>query len=627
MDVSPIVIRVAKAPFRTTAALNVASLLVVTCSAVAGAQVLVPGTGFTGPTAQPPTVGTPSQPGYTAKVIAAWDVVPYQTITGTFEIGVPAFHMNGVDRVEFSANGGPWLAVSEMALNPRTDVWEYWVVLQAADVADGPIEVRAVAYPKLAGIPRVLSFNYEFNNGPEVFGLNLFANADGSLPDEIRYVSLSGSNSNNGLTPQTPLATILFAAQQIQNAQGGSAGGGTIYLLAGNYSLPNLTGISATNRWLTISAAPGLPADQVKFVSGDGQGLPGGLIHFKNISLGPNIQFGQQGGGLWVDQILVMGQSAANDEAGGTWFASNKPKGIFYTESQFHHLTGPMVKVTLGRNLLLNDIGGDLFREPRTLINIVAMEHAMNGDPATHADFVQWYLPNISDTENFMFYNVSSFDMGEGQGIYDDGSGISKDNLAFVNIIIDRQEDSVANGQWSGSVSTNHFLLWHVVHDNISFKLNTPYLTNLSVRASVWDSSTTYASYASAFNNNHFVNGSPVGANATTGNPMYQNAAGNDYSPAEGSPLLDRISPLLTPADANGVQRTEPASLGAFAPAGNAPPCVADLDSNNVVNVDDLLLVVTSWGICLLCDADITIDGLVNIDDLLEVINNWGPCS
>jgi hypothetical protein len=57
-------------------------------------------------------------------------------------------------------------------------------------------------------------------------------------------------------------------------------------------------------------------------------------------------------------------------------------------------------------------------------------------------------------------------------------------------------------------------------------------------------------------------------------------------------------------------------------PADIAPP-----GGNNVVNVDDLLLVINSWGPCAGCPADIIGNDIVNVDDLLAVINAWGPCN
>lgn len=62
-------------------------------------------------------------------------------------------------------------------------------------------------------------------------------------------------------------------------------------------------------------------------------------------------------------------------------------------------------------------------------------------------------------------------------------------------------------------------------------------------------------------------------------------------------------------------------------PADVAPNGVG----NGVVNVDDLLFVINSWGPCppVNCAADIAPvpgNNIVNVDDLLAVINNWGSC-
>lgn len=62
-------------------------------------------------------------------------------------------------------------------------------------------------------------------------------------------------------------------------------------------------------------------------------------------------------------------------------------------------------------------------------------------------------------------------------------------------------------------------------------------------------------------------------------------------------------------------------------PAG----CPADVAGNDSqVNVNDLLLVINTWGSCpvppLPCLADINHDAQVSVNDLLLVINNWGPC-
>jgi hypothetical protein len=63
-----------------------------------------------------------------------------------------------------------------------------------------------------------------------------------------------------------------------------------------------------------------------------------------------------------------------------------------------------------------------------------------------------------------------------------------------------------------------------------------------------------------------------------------------------------------------------------------APDCVADIDGNDSVDVNDLLAVITTWGACAdpkNCPADIVPPGgndIVDVNDLLAVITTWGPC-
>ena len=57
-------------------------------------------------------------------------------------------------------------------------------------------------------------------------------------------------------------------------------------------------------------------------------------------------------------------------------------------------------------------------------------------------------------------------------------------------------------------------------------------------------------------------------------------------------------------------------------------PCPGDGDGNGEVNIDDLLMVISTFGdLCPDgCDSDHDDDGVVSIDDLLIVISQFGPC-
>jgi hypothetical protein len=54
-------------------------------------------------------------------------------------------------------------------------------------------------------------------------------------------------------------------------------------------------------------------------------------------------------------------------------------------------------------------------------------------------------------------------------------------------------------------------------------------------------------------------------------------------------------------------------------------PCPADTNGSGIVDVQDLVAVITSWGTSNAA-ADVNDDGVVNVQDLVMVITGWGPC-
>ncbi len=69
---------------------------------------------------------------------------------------------------------------------------------------------------------------------------------------------------------------------------------------------------------------------------------------------------------------------------------------------------------------------------------------------------------------------------------------------------------------------------------------------------------------------------------------------------------------------------------GFWAAPGGGPVCPEDINGDGVINVTDLLAVLSAWGACpvppALCPEDINGDGFVNVTDLLAVLSAWGPC-
>lgn len=57
-----------------------------------------------------------------------------------------------------------------------------------------------------------------------------------------------------------------------------------------------------------------------------------------------------------------------------------------------------------------------------------------------------------------------------------------------------------------------------------------------------------------------------------------------------------------------------------------AEDCPADVNADEVVNIDDVFAVLSAWGPCDSCPEDIDESGAVDIDDLFAVLAEWGPC-
>ena len=58
-------------------------------------------------------------------------------------------------------------------------------------------------------------------------------------------------------------------------------------------------------------------------------------------------------------------------------------------------------------------------------------------------------------------------------------------------------------------------------------------------------------------------------------------------------------------------------------PQGVCIPVPGDVNSDGVVDIDDVFAVLAAWGPCNACPEDVNEDGIVDIDDLFDVLANW----
>jgi hypothetical protein len=410
--------------------------------------ILTPGTGWTGATAQPAQIGSGAGAGKYA--IAHWDMVPFQTFADTLNVGILAYHFNDIDSVCFSVNNGPWLAVRQATLNPETGVEEYWVTLRASLFAqDGREEVRAIAYPKI-GIPKVLQ-GIPCNENSSML---LNANSHGTMPHVIRYVSITGHDSNNGQTPA--LACSSIAGAIIRACTGGSAGGSVdgaeIRLGQGSWSLPDLGGwarpvFATTNQWLTFTAAPGADPDKVIMTgmdgAGDGIGLNTKLVRLYNLCITGGMAKASVAAEdyIWFDHAKIYDSDPTAVSSGNEWQVSGWGgvySGVYFTDCYYNNMCNGPRDATFARNVYADTTGGGHSSGTATVINYtVNMVYGSTykpGWPDFHGDVYQMYGRH----DNIIIYGARtvSGSWRSMRGIVGSTPGVS--NVAIVNCDIEK---------------------------------------------------------------------------------------------------------------------------------------------------------------------------------------------
>lgn len=442
--------------------------------------IIVPGTGFEGDTPQPPIVG--SGHGADARAIARWDVVPYQTFDDDLQVGVIAFHINGIDRVEFSANGGPWTVIREMSENPRTGVWEYFATLQASQIPDGPLELRAIAYP-VVGTPRVLqdASTAAWGN-QDAMSLHLYANAGGTLNQGTVYVSAAGSDSTGNGSSANPYASIWKALVTMRDELA-SFDGGTIEIVsAGTYDISQVQNPGLANSyWVTIRKSESLPASPVIIAPTSRSLLRPGCskLRFEGLafdfSLISQVYKGDQEH-IWFDSCTWF-QSDGKDASypGQTVPIRNEAGTVYVTNSVATEMLYGFTNCTMVRNSRCADISGDSYANTACVINGVT--DGITTDSAFHQDTHQYHS---RAWENVILYNVVNYglDVDGVQNFFLDHymGGVYPSlytDIAFVNIAFENAQASstVPVSQLHGTNS--HVLFINIGNPGQKFLLKT----------------------------------------------------------------------------------------------------------------------------------------------------------
>ncbi len=372
------------------------------------APVLKPGNGWSGPTPQPAPVGSPSDDGYDAKAVARWDVVPYQIFSDVIEVGVVAFHMNGIDRVDFSVNGGPWVSVHEMSLNPRTGVVEYWAKLDPADFAeDGPVELRAIAWPNI-GEPRVLAGPID-DSTHKLGEFSVWMTVEhAGVAHSTWHVSPNGSDSGDGSAAR-PFRTVARAMEA-------SAAGDVILLTeAGKYELgtPNKHKVPRMEAGyaLHVKAAPGLRPEEVVLAQPTRSFFrPETRMRWEGVSFDSALLSQYYFGEPWFDKCVFFDSEGWMTDTP----ASPPVRGpYFVTRSVATDKVYGFPSATLLRDVTMSKISGDAFQACALVINSRLTD--MDGSLLDHHTDV---LQTFGQTENYLYYGLIADNLRETQAMF-----------------------------------------------------------------------------------------------------------------------------------------------------------------------------------------------------------------
>ncbi len=538
---------------------------------------IIPGTGWTGATPSG-VVGNSSLHGYDAKAIARWNVVPFQDVTDKLRIGVVAFHINGIDRVEFSADNGAWVSANKMTFNPTSGTWEYQVELDASDFTDGVTEIRAVVYPQTAGECRVLDDFSGTDLGEQ--SLHLYANSGLTLANTgvIKYVDATNGNDTTGNgSVSLPWKTIATAITAIGNAASLNVSGATIRLFPGSYEYPAVDFAYSEDRWLNIEGHPSYPKSAVVMTQMLGPGSLQKRVCFRHLRVAlpeTGVAFlmrsGPYGNMFWADNLEARGLGHLCAGGPGTCSTGSMTDVHirFYTgidvsdtrNSEFH------ADAILVRNVTARNLGGDFLNTNKLVVNC-SVNH-MRFDGGVHPDVIQV----IQDTRNMIVYGLQAYDFSAQLAI--GGGNAYAENIALVNVVLSQKWDDPQIFWMPGNSNGvyNHILLWHITTRQMGFYVNQGGGSNVSIRNCMFDEyvisnpnlfpldNATFPGIIA--DHNHFTGVNTFGTNVTSGPIVYTDTINLNFTPVAGSPLIGNASGNLVPVDATNMIRSNPASIG-----------------------------------------------------------------
>jgi hypothetical protein len=431
--------------------------------------------------------------------IARFNVVPYQDIDSSFNVGVVAFHKDGIERVDFVFTDGVDTITdskTSMTLNTRTEVEEYWTEFDPAQFDDGEITITATAIP---------------NSDPSYkrdITISLFANANGTYNDfETYYVkpSTGSDDDDNSGTLASPFATISRAFY----ALGRTANRGRIVLVEeGTYEFGELekSDVSRNNEgWIIIEGDPSLDRDNIIIANPTLINLKPQIdkIKFRHMSfdflfLGQFYgNFKSENSAYWFDDCkwyLSSGWATDLDIDENKGISRSPVRGNYYvTDSLAYDTIFAFIGAKIVRGSRLEQISGDCLQNSEFIVN-TTLNNIDGTIQGHHTDVYQMW----GAQDNVIMYKVSADNLNSTQAFFLEPTFQSPlgypqykmTNSAFVdceiiNDTITNRNGTIANWggpPWSQMVSQFN----HILFKNLSLPYQRFYLRNDNTNNQAW---------------------------------------------------------------------------------------------------------------------------------------------
>jgi len=374
--------------------------------------------------------------------VSNWNIVPSQKIAEPLNVGVLAFHYNGISHVDFSVNSGSWIRVNNMKLNRDTGVYDYYIEIDPQDYKEEFITVESIAYPKNGK----LKVN-------ELIRLYLNKQAEKKL--DTVYVSNFGDDNNEG-TYLNPYKKISHAIKKV------NAGGSVIIISPGVYHLDGSGDKMQNKKWVTVKAKEALNRDDV-VLSMPNRGLVRlkiNMLKFENLSLDfGDIQqiYPENGQMLWFHKVRWFDKNGASYQ-----YKKNVPPvrtsryihGYYVTDSIAENMTYGFVDALLARNVVVRKISADAFQNARMVVGAEVYNIDGRTKKELHSDVFQYY----GHYDNLIVYSVKGHNLRHVQNFFFDHVTSSFSNSAFINVCINNKEGNPPFSQLAS------------LHKNIFFK-------------------------------------------------------------------------------------------------------------------------------------------------------------